>query len=176
MKLLIIIDMLNGFCRKGNPLSLPNSTKPIEKTIENRIKSFLDKKDEIIFVCDSHDISDPEINNPYPVHCLTGSHEAEIIDNLKSYSNKKNTIYKNTLSITLNTDLIERIEKIKPTEIEITGVCTEICVLFAVYELKIRGYNVVVNENGVQPLKPENQTIFINYMEELLGAKVKKTM
>lgn len=173
MKLLIIIDMLNGFCSKRNPLSLPNSTLQIENVIEKRIIDFKENDNKVIFICDSHSLSDLEIDNPYPPHCLANSKEAEIIDSLKKYSNSDNTITKNTLSIILNTQLLERLETIKPIEIEVTGVCTDICVLFAVYELKIRGYNVVVNSNGVLPLKAENQVFFLNYMDELLNAEIK---
>jgi len=173
MKLLIIIDLLNGFCRNGNPLSLPTSTLSIEKEIEKRIETYIKRKDKIIFVNDAHSKNDSEINDPYPPHCLIGTKEAEIIDSLRKYSNKNNTITKNTLSILYNTDLNGILEKVKPTEIEITGVCTDICVLFAVYELKIRGYNIIVNKNGVQPLKVENQEFFLNYMRDLLGAKLK---
>ena len=173
MKLLLIIDMLNGFCRKNNPLSLPNNTFLIEKEIKKRIVNYEIEGNEILFICDSHSLSDTEINNPYPTHCLTNSQEAEIIDSLKTYSNSDNTITKNTLSITLNTQLLKRLETLKPSEIEVTGVCTDICVLFAVYELKIRGYNVIVNSNCVLPLKQDNQEFFLNYMDELLNARIK---
>lgn len=165
--------MLNGFCRNGNPLSLPTSTESIEKEIEKRIQVYLNGNNPILFVCDSHSLSDPEINNPYPPHCFTGTEESKIIDSLKSYSNNSNTITKNTLSIIYNTGLEKILEGLKPTEIEITGVCTDICVLFAVYELKIRGYKVVVNENCVVALKSENQNFFLNYIKELLGAELK---
>ncbi len=173
MKILLIIDMLKGFCRSGNPLSLSNSTTEIEQEIEARILNYQDNEDKYFFVCDSHSIDDPEINNPYPPHCMKGTSEAEIIDSLSKYANENNTLTKNTLSITYNTKLIERIEELDVTEIEITGVCTDICVLFAVYELRIRGYNVTVNSKGVLPLKTDNQEFFLTYMSELLSAKIK---
>ena len=43
MKVLITIDLLNGFYRKGYPLSLPDSTAGIEKYIASRI-NILTKK------------------------------------------------------------------------------------------------------------------------------------
>lgn len=173
MKILLIIDMLNGFCRKGNPLSLPDSTANIGQEIKSRILSYRENKDSYFFICDSHSLSDPEINNPYPPHCIKGTVEAEIIDSLDQYANKDNTLTKNTLSITYNTKLIERFEELEATEIEITGVCTDICVLFAVYELRIRGYKVTVNSKCVLPLKSDNQEFFLNYMSESLSAEIK---
>ena len=88
MKVLLIIDMLNGFCRKGFPLSIENSTEKIETYISHRIEETIEEKGKVIFVCDSHKITDPEINNPYPPHCMEGTGEAEIVDSLI-----KNTLY-----------------------------------------------------------------------------------
>ncbi|MCB0515535.1 MAG: cysteine hydrolase [Bacteroidetes bacterium] len=172
MKVLLIIDMLNGFCRKGNPLSLPNTTVEIEKEIESRILIYTNNNYKYYFICDSHSLNDPEINNPYPPHCMQGTDETKIINTLSNYANKKNVLTKNTLSITYNTKLIKKLEELNPTQIEITGVCTEICVMFAVYELRIRGYNVIVNSKGVLPLKSDNHEFFLTYIQELLGAIV----
>lgn len=173
MKILLIIDMLNGFCRKGNPLSLSNSTIEIEQEIESKIKDYQNNNDKYFFICDSHSLDDPEINHPYPPHCLKGTNESKIVDSLKEYVNEGNTIYKNTLSITYATKLLEKLLEANPDEIEITGVCTDICILFAVYELRIRGYKVIVNSKCVLPLNNENQEFFLNYMEEFLDAKIK---
>lgn len=164
--------MLNGFCRNGNPLSLSDWTDSIEKEIESKIKAYRSRGDKYFFICDSHTSSDPEINKPYPSHCMKGTDEAKIIDTLENYANEENTLTKNTLSITHNTKLIERLEDLNITEIEVTGVCTDICILFAVYELRIRGYKVIVNSKAVLPLKSENQDLFLNYMDELLSANI----
>lgn len=172
MKVLIIIDMLNGFCRKGNPLSLTDSTNEIEEEIKSRILAYQNNNDRYFFICDSHSIRDPEINNPYPPHCIQGTDEAKIINNLENFANQDNILTKNTLSITHNTGLVEILEALNTTEIEITGVCTDICVLFAVYELRIRGYKVIVNSKGVLPLKSENQDFFLNYMMQFLNARL----
>lgn len=171
MKALIVIDLLNGFCRKGYPLSLPDSTKDIEEYISFKMNEYSTNKDKIIFVCDNHTISDPEIGNPYPPHCMAGTIEAEIIDELKPFAAKSIVLKKNTLSIFLNTGLEAILKEFNPTEIEITGVCTDICDLFAVYELRIRGYNVFVSEKGVLPLDPSKQVEYMNYFKERLGAK-----
>jgi nicotinamidase-related amidase len=173
MKVLIIIDMLNGFCRKGFSLSLPNDTTEIEEYIISRIKETQDENGRVIFVCDSHSLSDPEIGNPYPPHCMKGTVEAEIIDELKLYARKSIVLTKNTLSIFYNTDLDAILQESNPSEIELTGVCTDICDLFAVYELRIRGYKVIVSQNGVLPLDPNKQVEYLNYFKDRLGATIK---
>jgi nicotinamidase-related amidase len=172
MKTLIIVDMLNGFCRKGYPLSLEDSTENIEKYISERILRTVKEKGKVIFVCDSHKLTDPEINNPYPPHCMEGTKEAEIIDSLVKYSEKSIILRKHTLSIFLDTGLEKILKKINPMEIEITGVCTDICDLFAVYELRIRGYNVFVSKQGVLPLDKTKQIEYLQYFQNRLGARI----
>ncbi|MCH8902868.1 MAG: cysteine hydrolase [Bacteroidetes bacterium] len=170
MKVLIVIDMLNGFCRKGYPLSLANTTKPIEIYITNRIKEITVQGGKVIFICDSHSLTDPEIENPYPPHCMTGTIEAEIIDELKPLVDESIALTKNTLSIFLNTGLEDQLRKFKASEVEVTGVCTDICDLFAVYELRIRGYKVFVSSKGVLPFDSEKQAEYLDYFKTRLGA------
>ena len=172
MKILIVIDMLNGFCRKGYPLSLPDSTTGIEKYIASRIEQTFREGGRVIFLCDNHSLTDPEIGNPYPPHCMKGTVEAEIIDKLKPLAEKSIILKKNTLSIFLNTGLDKLLKKFKPTEVEVTGVCTDIVDLFAVYELRIRGYNVYISTEGVLPLDSGKQTKEMEFFKLRLGAKV----
>jgi len=172
MKVLIVIDMLNGFCRQGYPLSLPDSTRNIEKYILSKGEEILKENGKVIFVCDSHSMSDPEIGNPYPPHCMKGTVEAEIVDELKPLVNKATVLTKNTLSIFLNTQLEKILKELKPEVAEVSGVCTDICDLFAVYELRIRGYNVFVSPKGVLPLDPNKQYEYLDYFKNRLGARV----
>jgi nicotinamidase-related amidase len=172
MKLLIIIDMLNGFCRKGYPLSLYEYHPAIETYIKTRIETFLANNDKVVFVCDNHSLSDPEINNPYPPHCMKGTYEAEIIDSLSCYKKKATIIYKSTISILYQTNLEALLSEWQPGQIEVTGVCTDICDLFAVYELRIRGYKVSVSKQGVLPLDPGNQFFFLDYFKTMLGVEI----
>jgi len=169
---LVIIDMLNGFCRPGFPLSLPGSTTRLESYVAERIEASLEVGDMVIFVCDSHKMDDPEIGRPYPIHCLEGTSEARIIDSLQKFEKHSIILAKRTLSIFLGTGLESVLEKARPEVVEVTGVCTDICDLFAVYELRIRGYSVFVSQDGVLALHPEEQVPTLQYMESHLGARV----
>ena len=174
MKALIIIDMLNGFCRMGNPLSLPIPTSDIEQYIISMSDHAIKNGDKLIFICDSHLPTDPEIGKPYPLHCVKGTHESLIIETLKPYLENAIVLNKNTLSVFLNTGLENLLKEIQPEEIEVTGVCTDICILFAVYELRVRGYNVFVSHKGVLPLDLTKQEEFLEYFENRLGARIEK--
>lgn len=173
MKVLLVIDLLNGFCRKGYPLSLPESTAAVEEYAAIRIKQIQQERGKVIFIGDSHSMSDPEIGHPYKPHCLEGTEEAEIVDTLKPLAEKSIVLKKNTLSIFLNTGLDKLLKRFKPSEVEVIGVCTDLSDLFALFELKVRGYNVFISPEGVLSLEPGKQLEDLDYFMNRLGARTK---
>ena len=103
---------------------------------------------------------------------MEGTTEAEIINTLSDYKKNAIILHKHTLSIMYQTGLEPILQGLNPDEIELVGVCTDICDVFAVYELRIRGYKVTVSEQGVLPFKPNNQKIFLDYFKDFLGVKI----
>ena len=172
MTVLIIIDLINGFCRPGYPLSLGVSAEGMEDYLRGRIEEVRRGGGRTVFVCDSHSDGDPEIGKPYPPHCLGGSAEAAIVESLAPYAAHEHVITKTTLSVFFGTSLDRMLDTWRPDTVEVAGVCTEICVLFAVYELRIRGYNVRVASAGVLPFNPAQQDMFLRYLSLRLGAEV----
>ncbi len=79
--LVCMIDMINGFCKFGS-LSSPNV-----KNLIPSIGKFLDKAIEqnipIISYEDRHNSSDAEEFKNYPSHCVNGSSESELVNELK---------------------------------------------------------------------------------------------
>ena len=171
MKILIVVDMINGFCREGYSLSLSQNTNDIEKYTISRIIENLKDNGKVIFCCDSHTPDAPEFKQ-YPLHCMKGTIEADVIDSLKPYLKQSIIVEKNTLSIFYQTKLEQILKKIKPTEIEIVGVCTDICDLFAAYELRNRGYKVFMSYKGVLPLDISKQQETLTYLRDKLGVDV----
>lgn len=78
-KILLVIDMNNGFTREGNMLTenLNNLVLPIKKFIIELKK----QNAKIVYYSDAHSIDDNEFKI-YPVHCLKGTHESEYVDEL----------------------------------------------------------------------------------------------
>ncbi|MGZ9755895.1 isochorismatase family cysteine hydrolase [Mycoplasma sp. AC1221] len=127
-KLTLVIDMLNGFTKFG-PLSSPR----INSIIPN-IANVLKHSENILFVCDAHSENDLEMQQ-YPIHCLKGSDEAKVVDELQPYLDSKNAniVYKTTTNGFYDVDpkfwdLYD--------EFEFVGCCTDICVLQFVLSLK----------------------------------------
>ena len=125
-KLIIVVDMLNGFAKFG-----PLSSKNINAIIPN-IKSYLinNEKYDNIFLCDFHSENDIEMKE-YPLHCLANTEEAKIVDELVNFV--KEIIDKNSANGIFYLDL-EKISKYD--SIEIVGCFTDICVLQLALSLK----------------------------------------
>lgn len=122
--LLITVDMINGFIREG---ALASSR--IESIIPQVIK--LNEKlnlSKTIFFADSHEEDCLEFKS-FPPHCLKGSSESDIIDELKCFTKDSLIILKNSVNGFFAPDFIDyfdsEIDNIK--EIIICGCCTDIC-------------------------------------------------
>lgn len=77
---LIVINPVNGYVKKGKLCSerLSDIVSPIKDTI----KKFKDENMDIIVFSDSHTLKSVELLNQ-PEHCIQGTEEAEIIDEIK---------------------------------------------------------------------------------------------
>lgn len=126
-KLLIIVDMVNGFIREGIM-----SDKYIEHIIPNQIKiinDILDNNEGLVFVKEAHKDASSEFNR-YPKHCIKGTNEAEIIDELKIYEKDAIVFEKNSTSAIFSKGFLNIFNKMNSLEeIIIVGCCTDICIM-----------------------------------------------
>jgi len=129
-KCLIVVDMVNGFVRSG-----VLHDEEIAKVIPNQIKLIKDAQKEewlIIYIKDTHDKDTTEFKRfGYTTHCLKGTYETELVDELKEYEYEDNTISieKNSTSFMEAPkfrEVVKQLENIK--EYNIVGCCTDICV------------------------------------------------
>lgn len=125
--LLIVVDMVNGFVRKGEMAS--QNVEHIIPKIEKLVNEYL-KDDEIVaFIKDTHDMDAREFKR-YPVHCVRGTEESELVDELKKYENMALVYEKNSTSAIFPNGLLDDIRKMDNLKrIVITGCCTDICVI-----------------------------------------------
>ncbi len=127
-KLLIVVDMVNGFVRIG-ALSSQNIEHIVPK-IEKLVKKYTDESDkQVVFIKDTHCKDSKEFKR-YPEHCIKGTYEAENIDEFKKYENTALVFEKNSTSAIFSKDFLETINKMKKLEeVTIVGCCTDICVI-----------------------------------------------
>jgi len=121
--ILIIIDMVNGFVREG-VLSSPYVDK-IAKDLSEFAKKCDNLNIPIIAYADTHEENCIEFN-VFPVHCVKGSYESELIDELKEIKSIVKVEKNSTNSFIAQNPL----EKIKGNikNILVTGCVTDICV------------------------------------------------
>ena len=128
-KCLIIVDMVNGFVREGVLHDSRISRvipRQIELIKENELEGNL-----IIFIKDTHDIDAVEFKRFGDTkHCVRGTSEAELVDELKPFEDDMNviSIEKNSTSYMESPEFREVISNLKNLEeINVVGCCTDIC-------------------------------------------------
>ena len=131
---LIIVDMINGFTKEGK-MSSPDSLM-INEDIANLANICDNKGIKIVAFADCHKEDSIEFNS-FPVHCLEGTSESEVTDEIKNactYTliNKSsiNGFFENNFKQFLNTN--PNIDTFI-----VVGCCTDFCVLNFALSLKI---------------------------------------
>ena len=128
-KALIVVDMVNGFVKEG-VLHDKSITRVIPRQIE-LIKEYHNEGQLVIFIQDTHTKESIEHKRFPDVHCLKGSGEEEVIDELKPFTTLDNTICipKNNTSFMEAQPFREVMEEAcNIKEFDIVGCCTDICV------------------------------------------------
>ena len=133
-KLLICVDMVNGFVKDG-----PMSDTYIEHIVPENIKLMeeITNDDEgLAIIKDTHKADAIEFKR-YPIHCVENTKEAELIDELKRFENDALVYKKNSTSTIYAPGFLEDIDKMDNLkEVIITGCCTDICVINLAIPLK----------------------------------------
>lgn len=133
-KLLVVVDMINGFVKEGNM-----ADPYIEHIIPNQleiINEIIKEEEGLAFIRDTHDLDCIEFKR-YPIHCVKGTSESEVVDELKPFEKKGITYLKNSTSTIYAPNFLNDIDKMKKLkEVIITGCCTDICVMNLAIPLK----------------------------------------
>ena len=126
---LIIVDMVNGFVREGML-----HDEEIAKVIPRQIELINEAKEAgkaRIFIKDTHDENASEFARfGGGKHCVRGTREAELVDELKPFENDEDTFVfeKNSTSFMEAPDFRRFIEEqIYMEEFDLAGCCTDIC-------------------------------------------------
>lgn len=135
MKLLIVVDMQNDFI--DGALGTKEAVGIVDK-VKDKIFEYKCNYDPIIFTRDTHGnsyLETQEGKNLPVVHCIYGTHGWEITDKLNTEPFE--TINKESFG---SIYLAEYIKHKYPTvkEIELVGLCTDICVISNAMILKAK--------------------------------------
>ncbi len=122
---LLIVDMVNGFVREGALMS--SEAEKIIPDILDLMKQCKKLGIQTIAFGDNHTDESPEFNS-YPPHCIQGTSESEIVDEIKEFGNY-HLISKNSTNGFLEEEFQQWLRDNSQVEYFIvTGDCTDICV------------------------------------------------
>ena len=169
----LVLDMVKGFMEPGHNLYCGDDSRVIIPHVRALLEREQSQGSKIIFVCDNHDPDDLEFQM-FPVHCVKGTEETEVIPELASYvgPNQENVIPKNRYSSFFGTNLAEDLEALAPGKIIVCGVCTDICVLHTTNDARARDYVVEVVTDCVTSFDPDAHRWALQHIEKILGAEL----
>lgn len=164
---ILVVDMLVGFLEPGHNLYCGDEARRIIPNVQKLIESGLGAGSKVFFICDNHEPDDLEFEM-FPVHCVKGTREAELIPELSSYEGV--VIPKRRYSAFFETDLEQRLAELAPEKVVICGVCTDICVMHTASDARNRDYTVEVPIDCVATFDPEAHRYALSHMQKILGA------
>lgn len=128
--MLIVVDMVNGFVKEG-ALADPEIGRIVPRQL-SLIKEAHEKGHLVVFIQDTHREDSKEHRRfGGALHCVLGTKEVELIDELKDWKNQEDTICipKNSTSFMEAPkfrELMKEASQLK--EIDVVGCCTDICI------------------------------------------------
>ena len=165
----LVVDMVVGFLEPGHNLYCGDEARKIIPRVRNLIEKEQAAGSEVLFLCDTHDPDDLEFQM-FPVHCVRGTEEPNIISELSGYGGEK--IPKRRYSAFFETDLERRLVDLNPEKVIICGVCTDICVMHTASDARNRDYPVEVPVDCVATFDAEAHRYALQHMEKILGVKL----
>ncbi|MCU5746189.1 cysteine hydrolase [Staphylococcus sp. SQ8-PEA] len=179
---LIIVDYSNDFVAPDGALTCGKPGREIEQFIVNRIEEYNNSQDDIFFTMDLHyeeDTAHPE-NDLFPPHNIIGTSGRELYGRVNDiyqriqYNDFVHFLDKTRYDSFSGTplDLMLRERNIK--DIEIVGVCTDICVLHTAVSAYNLNYNLTIPKRGVASFDENGHQWALNHFRNSLGAAVEQ--
>jgi len=167
----LVIDMVKGFLEPGHNLYCGDESRDIIPKVHDLLTREQAASSEILFISDHHDPDDLEFEM-FPVHCVKGTEEPNVIPELAEFVTETNVIPKNRYSGFFNTPLESLLAASAPEKIIICGVCTDICVMHTASDARNRDYAVEVPSDCVASFKQDAHEWALSHLKDILGATV----
>lgn len=126
-KLLLVVDLNNGFTKQG-AMADPFIQHIVPES-RRLVKHFLKKGYMVGYIKDWHDEQSVEFKR-YPGHCKGGTYEAQMVDELLEFESEVVVFKKNSTSAMFAEGFMEMLSKMEQLEeVVIIGCCTDVCVI-----------------------------------------------
>lgn len=162
---LLVIDMLNDFILDDAPLRVPGG-KEIIPNVAGEIEKARRAGMPVIYLCDRHTEDDPELQ-VWPRHAMKGTPGGQVVAELTPTPSDI-VIPKTRYSGFFRTDLERRLESLRIERLILTGVCTEICILYTAADAIMRGLRVDVPDECTAGLSEEAHRFALHQIQNVL--------
>jgi niacin transporter len=180
MKALLSIDYTNDFVATAGALTTGEAGQKVEQPLVSLTNEFIQAGEFVVFAIDAHDPKDqfhPE-NKLFPAHNVIGTPGRELygkLANVYAENQTKDNVYwldKRHYSAFSGTDLDIRLRERGITEVVLTGVCTDICVLHTAVDAYNLGYAILIPERTVASFDPIGHQWALRHFKNTLGATI----
>lgn len=177
-KALLIIDYVNDFVADEGKLTCGTPAQVIDEHITNQISLFQKNENFIVIATDSHDKDDlyNKERAMFPAHCYEEQGQALYGNVGKAINDIPSSllveINKTRYSAFCGTALDLKLKERNVSEIHLTGVCTDICILHTAIDAYNLGYQIVVHKNCVASFHEAGHTYSLDHFKNVLGATI----
>lgn len=167
---LVVVDMLNDFILPDGSLTCGEPGQRIVPFVREQVEKAHADDVPVIYLTDQHRPDDPEFEM-FPAHCVAGTVGGEVIQELSPQPGDY-VIPKRRYSGFFESQLDLVLRELGVEEIDLVGVCTNICVLYTAADARNRAYRVRVLREGVASFDEAAHEMALKEMESTLGASV----
>lgn len=167
---MLVIDMLEDFIEPDGALAVGPPGIAIVPAVAREVERARREGTPVLYVCDRHRSDDPEFT-VWPPHCVAGTPGAEVIRELTP-SPGDFIVPKRRFSGFFESPLDLYLRELGARDLVLTGVCTNICVLYTAADARMRTYRVTVPRDAVATFTPELQRFALAELEKTLGCAV----
>ncbi len=177
---LLIIDYSNDFVALDGKLTCGEPAIALEDTMVKKWNDYKDNNKPIFVLMDLHfenDTYHPE-TKLFPPHNIKDTDGRNLYGKLHELflrdkdDNNVFWIDKMRYSAFSGTPLLQLLRERNIKEIELTGVCTDICVLHTAVEGYNLGFEMSVDERAVASFNPEGHHYTLQHFKHVLGMTV----
>jgi len=176
-KALLVIDYTYDFVADDGALTCGKPAQDIEDNIAEKIEEYADRDDLIFIINDIHYVDEeghPE-SKLFPPHNIADTEGRNVYGKVGELINKLNhkvrILDKTRYSAFTSSDFVASLgSEIK--ELELCGVCTDICVLHTAVDAYNKGYNVTIDSKCVASFNQTGHEWALNHFKNVLGFKV----
>ncbi|MEE1507667.1 MAG: isochorismatase family cysteine hydrolase [Ligilactobacillus ruminis] len=180
MKALLVIDYTNDFIAPNGALTCGDPGRKIDDRIKKLADSFLKNGDYVIFPTDTHQKNDPyhPETKLFPPHNIKGTSGHDLYGKTAEWFNAhkdSDFVYqfdKNRYSSFQNTNLDNYLRSRGITELWLSGVCTDICVLHTAIAAYNLNYSLTIPEDAVASFDQTGHEWAMNHFKNCIGATI----